>query len=278
MGINRWTLHIELLLVLAIYSLSVASAQQKLSTRGSRGSSGAGRSLFNSSCAPCHGLDGRGSDKAVNISGSERVRKLSDAQLSSIVSNGVPDTGMPAFHTLTATQVRAIVAYLRSLQGKSDVRALPGDPSHGKEIFFGKAGCSSCHAISGQGGFLGPDLTEHGDISSVEAIREEIINVPRTPAMGYRRAAVTAANGDRMEGIVRNEDNFSLQLQTKDGTFHFLNKSELQNFERLDGSLMPADYRDRLSESELNDLASFLLTIPRSNKDAARSQKGYDDE
>jgi cytochrome c oxidase cbb3-type subunit III len=278
MGIDRSTLRIELLLVLAIYSLSLASAQQKPSTSGSKGSSGPGRSLFNSTCAACHGLDGRGSDKAVNISGSDRVRKYSDAQLSNIVSNGIPETGMPAFRTLNATQIHAIVAYLRSLQGKSQIRTLPGDPKRGKEIFFGKGECSSCHSISGQGGFLGPDLTEYAATSSVEAIREEIIRMPRTPAMGYRKAAVTTASGDRMEGIVRNEDNFSLQLQTIEGSFHFFKKVELRGFERLDGSLMPVDYRDRLNEGELNDLASFLLTTPRADKNLSQIRKGYEDE
>jgi cytochrome c oxidase cbb3-type subunit III len=278
MGANRWsTLRIVFLLVLAIYSIFLSSAQRNPSASGSKGSSGEGRRLFNSTCAGCHGLDGRGSDKGVNISGNDRVRNLSDARLSSIVSNGVPGKGMPAFDTLSATQVRAVIAYLRSLQGRGEVRALPGDPKRGRELFFGKGNCSSCHAISGQGGFLGPDLTEHAATSSAEAIREEIIRAPRASAMGYGKAVVTTASGDRLEGVVRNEDNFSVQLQTKDGSFHFFKKSELRSFERLDGSLMP-DYRDRLNEGELNDLASFLLTTPRPDKDASQTQKTGDHE
>ncbi len=82
------------------------------------------------------------------------------------------------------------------------------------------------------------------------------------PPIGYRTAALTTDSGERLEGLVRNEDNFSVQLQTKDGSFHFFKKTELRSFERLDGSLMPADYRDRLSDGELNDLASYLMTTP----------------
>ena len=58
----------------------------------------------------------------------------------------------------------------------------------GKEIFFGKGDCGRCHTISGQGGFLGPDLTNHAMTSSAEAIREEIVRSPRVPAVGYRMA------------------------------------------------------------------------------------------
>ena len=78
----------------------------------------AGKTTYNTSCAGCHGLDGRGSDKAANISGTAKVQHLSDAQLSSIISNGVPGTGMPGFRNLTEKQTRAVVSYLRSLQGK----------------------------------------------------------------------------------------------------------------------------------------------------------------
>lgn len=206
------------------------------------------------------------------------MRHLSDAQLSSIISNGVPGTGMPAFHSLTAGQVRAVVDYLRSLQGKAEGRVLPGDPKRGKEIFFGKGNCSTCHTISGQGGFLGPDLTEHGATSSADAIRDEIVRARRVPSIGYRTAVLTTESGERMEGIVRNEDNFSVQLQTKDGSFHFFKKTDLRSFDRPDGSLMPADYRDRLSNSELNDLASYLMTTPSPDRAAPPRKKVDDDE
>ena len=185
---------------------------------------------------------------------------------------------MPAFHSLSARQVRAVVDYLRSLQGKAEGRVLPGDPKRGKEIFFGKGDCSACHTISGQGGFLGPDLTEHGATSSVDAIRDEIVKAPRVPPIGYRTAVLTTESGEHLEGLVRNEDNFSVQLQTKDGNFHFFKKTDLQSFDRQDGSLMPADYRNRLTGDELNDLASYLMTTPSPDKAAPPRKKMDDDE
>jgi cytochrome c oxidase cbb3-type subunit III len=270
---------VGLFFVLSVFSISILQAMQNLpSDHDLQAATAVGRSTFNSSCAGCHGLDGTGSDKAVNISESPRVRGLSDAQLSSIISNGLPGTGMPAFRSLTARQVRAVVDYLRSLQGKAEGRTLPGDPNRGKEIFFGKGDCSTCHTISGQGGFLGPDLTEHGATSSAEAIRDEIVKAPRVPPIGYRKAVLTTESGERLEGLVRNEDNFSVQLQTKDGSFHFFKKNDLRSFERQDGSLMPADYRSRLSDADLNDLARYLMTTPSPNKPPPPRKKVDDDE
>src|SRR4029077_1003038 len=215
-AIRQSLYQVALFFVLSLQSISILQARQNPSSdHDSKANPTVGRSTFNSSCAGCHGLDGTGSDKAVNISGSARVRHLSDAELSSIISNGVSGTGMPAFRSLSARQVGAVVDYLRTLQGKAEERTLPGDPNRGKEIFFGKSDCSTCHTISGQGGFLGPDLTEHGATSSAEAIRDEIVKAPRVPPIGYRTAVLTTESGERMEGLVRNEDNFSVQLQTK---------------------------------------------------------------
>src|SRR6476620_26484 len=131
-----------LCLVLSVSCLSFSQTKQNSSAHGVKATPSTGRSTFNSSCAGCHGLDGTGSDKAVDISGSAKVRHLSDAQLSGIISDGIPGTGMPAFHYFDEKQVRAIVGYLRSLQGKLGARALPGDAKRGKEIFFGKGDCS----------------------------------------------------------------------------------------------------------------------------------------
>lgn len=220
--------------------------------------SAAGKQSFTSTCAGCHGLDGRGSERAPSITTTPRIRKLSDQQLSNVISNGVPGTGMPAFHSLSAAQLRSLVSYVRLLQGKTENRALPGNPQRGKRIYFGKGECSNCHSIAGQGGFLGPDLTTYGSTSSDKAIRDAILNSNRTVPLGYRSATAITRDGARIEGIVRNEDNFSVQLQTKDGSFHFLQKSELQNLEYQNQSLMPTNYSERLSGTEINDLVSYL--------------------
>jgi len=258
--------------LMALY-LPISFAQEHPVRKSATHHTLSGRSSFNSSCAACHGLDGRGGDKAPNIATSVRIQHLSDAELAGIISNGVPGTGMPAFHSLTPKEIDGLVGYLRSLQGKGEAQALPGNPLHGEEIFFGKGECSSCHTVSGKGGFLGPDLTNHAATSSAAAIRDEIIKSPRMPAHGYRTAFLTTANGERFEGLVRNEDNFTLQLQAKDGSFHFFRKSQLQKLEYSDGSLMPSDYKEHLTESELNDLASYLMTTPDATKATAAPRK-----
>jgi len=184
---------------------------------------------------------------------------------------------MPAFHNLSERQNRAVVAYLRSLQGKLVTPTLLGDARRGKGIFFGKGECSSCHTISGEGGFLGPDLSGYGSTASAKEIRGEIIKSRRIPPQGYRPAMLVTSNGDRLEGVIRNEDNFSVQFQVKDGSFRSFQKSELRNLDRLETSLMPTNYGERLNSAELDDLVSFLVAAAPDASQAVTSRKKEDD-
>jgi len=266
-----------LCLLLWAFNISLSFAQQNSASDHSKVNVEVGRTTYSSACAGCHGLDGSGSDKAVNISGSVKVRRLSDAQLSEIISNGVPGTGMPAFHNLSEKQNRAVVGYLRSLQGKLVAPTLLGDATRGRGIFFGKGKCSSCHTIAGEGGFLGPDLSGYGASASAKAIRDEIVRSRRAPPQGYRPAVLITSEGDRLEGVIRNEDNFSVQFQTKDGSFHFFQKSGLRNFDRLETSLMPTNYGELLSPAELDDLVNYLTTSDPDGSKAVPSRKKEDD-
>jgi putative heme-binding domain-containing protein len=164
---------------------------------------------------------------------------------------------MPAFRSLGRDRLDAVVTYLRALQHKQRRIAIAGDAKNGKALFFGKAGCSACHMVNGEGGFIGSDLSHYATNHSPDEIRTAITD-PQPDA--YSRGAgvtATATNGESYRGVIRNEDNFSLQLQSLDGTFRFLNKSDLKSLER--GSLiMPSDYGSRLSKTELDDLISYL--------------------
>lgn len=235
-------------------------------------SDAAGQTMFASSCAGCHGLDGRGGERAPGIVGNPRVQRMSDADLSGIISNGIPDSGMPAFHALRPEQVRAIVGYMRSLQGQEKAQPLPGDPGRGRAIFFGKGECSSCHMMRGEGGFLGPELSAYGSTRPAKDISDVIINPARIPDPAFRMAVATTRNGERISGVVRNEDNFSVQLQTADGAFHFLSRSDLRTLEYQSKAAMPSNYGEKLDRKELDDLVSYMISVGRKAKPEGSSE------
>ncbi len=76
---------------------------------------------YKAKCAMCHGADGKGetpTGKAMKVNdfASETVQKMSDADLTDAIAKGKGK--MPAFKTLTADQVKDLVAYVRSFGKK----------------------------------------------------------------------------------------------------------------------------------------------------------------
>jgi cytochrome c oxidase cbb3-type subunit III len=220
-----------------------------------------GKRTFASTCAACHGLDGKGAERGPDIANRRAIQRLPDASLSRIVREGKPGTGMPPFRSLGEPRIQAVVRYLRTLQGQGKAASLPGDPTAGKVLFFGKAQCSNCHMTNGEGGFIASDLSAYAAGKTTPDIRGAITEPNKNLDPRKRTVVVKTADGTTHTGMARNEDNFSLQLQTLDGRFHFFNKAELQSTEHQPESLMPADYQSKLTAQELDNLVSYLMRI-----------------
>ena len=225
------------------------------------------KQTYENVCAACHGLDARGSERGPDISSRPEVVQKSDADLALILSNGRTAAGMPSFSSLGTAKIGALVAYLRILEGRGKDLVLPGDSEKGKSLFFGKAKCSECHTLAGQGGFFASDLTTYSGKLDANELRAKILNpdADLDPRRGQVR--VVLSNGTDLTGSIRNENNFSIQLQTSDGAFHLLTKSDLRSQTYLGVSGMPRDYQSILTPAELNDVISFVL---RSISDASR--------
>ena len=215
-------------------------------------------------CASCHGLDGRGGERGPDIVSQTDVARKTDAELIKILRDGKTAAGMPSFASQGTTRLSALVAYLRMLQGSSKEAPLPGDAARGKALFYGAARCSQCHMVNGQGGFYASDLTAYAARISADEVRAGIVDPNKD--LDPRRGLVTVSLADStsLVGLVRNQDNFSLQLQTPDGVFHLLNKSDIHSLTYEGRSAMPSDYGAILSREELNDLVSYLLRTSRS--------------
>ena len=75
-------------------------------------------SLYKSKCAACHRPDGTGSAMGKKMGAqdftSADVQKLSDTELADIITNGKGK--MPAYKSLTADQVKGLVAYIRTMK------------------------------------------------------------------------------------------------------------------------------------------------------------------
>jgi cytochrome c oxidase cbb3-type subunit 3 len=246
-----------------VSALSKAHGQTDNPTEGSR--------RFMEYCAGCHGDDGEGGSKVMSLATTLSVMTHSDAELTRIVHDGTTE-GMPPFAQIGDENIRAVVHYLRIIEDESRSTSNPRetpvtrDVNAGRALYFGKAQCSTCHMVKGHGGFIASDLTTYGRSRSADAILQAI-TTPDTPLVPSSRvASVLTKSGLKLTGVLRYEDNFSLAIQTEDGRYHLLTRSDLTDVHYTDHSLMPHDYGTRLTSKELNDLVSFLILASRSGR------------
>ena len=216
-----------------------------------------GAALFRAQCAACHGADAKG---IANIDAPDLTRIWSRQNLSAdavfgSIRNGVPGSIMPS-HSLTDTEVWMLVAYLQSV-AESGVIGLPaGDISAGRMAFV--ESCSKCHRAHGLGGSLGPNLSgitlQRSLASLVASVRDPDASVRR----GYKPVRLVTSGGYEINGLIKSEDAFSMQLQDDTERLRSVTKADLQTVERLSGSLMPEFAPFELIDQELFDIFNFL--------------------
>ena len=216
----------------------------------------AGRKIFTSGCGACHGPDGKGG-RGPNLR--ERVfwHPIEDDTLYKAIQNGIGGA-MPAAN-MPDDQAWQVVAFVRALTAPAiETPIVKGDAEAGRQLFSGKAGCAGCHRIRGNGGGLGPDLTNIGGTRALPQLREAILDPESIGAAQYRGVEVLLKDGKRLKGVARNRSNYSLQLQDRDGNMHLINMRDVTEMKLADGSPMPRNYKDRLSADEIDNLVAYL--------------------
>jgi putative heme-binding domain-containing protein len=245
---------------LALALLLVAAPS---SLRAQVADASAGARTFSTSCAACHGADGRGGERGPNIAAAREVVSLTDADLTAFIRNGVPGSGMPSFSFLGDRTIVDLVAHLRVLQGRTAQVHVTGDRSVGSTLFFGAGGCAACHTIEGRGGFIATDLSDYGATMPPDRIRAAILDPDGTVGLKAEALDVTTSTGETVHGVVRAEDTFILVLQLEDGRLRRLSKSALRSIRRSGHSLMPTDYGNRLSPKQVDDLVAYIVLTAR---------------
>ncbi|MBM3726166.1 MAG: c-type cytochrome [Acidobacteria bacterium] len=216
----------------------------------------AGTKLFRASCAGCHGADGSGG-RGPNLVRRALWHPLSDDAIFQLIRKGVPGADMPPTN-LTDEQTWNLVAFIHAMTGPAKDVEVPGDVTAGRQV-YAKSGCSNCHAIGGEGGRLGPDLTNVGGSRPLAVIRESIIEPGKDLTFqGSEAVTVTLRDGRVLAGVARNRSNYSLQLVERGGRLHLIDMANVASLKISETSPMPADYAKRLSKQELTDLLAYL--------------------
>ena len=193
----------------------------------------------------------------------------------------MPPNGLPA------NDAWKVTAYIHGLRGTAIDTPAKGDVAQGEAIFWGKGKCGDCHMINGKGGLSGPDLSNVAGIRKYSSIVDALTKVQHRvatdggshaqalfPVTTYQPVRVTMRNGKVINGVLRNEDSYTLQVFGSDNQLYLLDRDKLKEVYYVPKSLMPTDFDKRLTATEFQDLMAYLTRLavpppvmPRSGRD-----------
>ncbi|HWR83916.1 MAG TPA: c-type cytochrome [Candidatus Deferrimicrobium sp.] len=112
-----------------------------------------GRSLYNLECGVCHGTRGEGTALGTPLAAADNSVSRDSRKCFEATVKGTDTTGMPAYPYLTASDLKAVTEYVKSLPLSGKIRAEwqkgTGDSGSGQSIYV--RNCAGCHGESGKG-------------------------------------------------------------------------------------------------------------------------------
>jgi cytochrome c oxidase cbb3-type subunit 3 len=223
-----------------------------------------GGTKFRSRCAGCHGPDARGY-VGPDITGLS-ASGYTDERLFGIVRRGVPGTEMTPTDPLRVSdkEIWQVLAYLGTLTPPPAAPA-SGDAQNGERIF--RASCSGCHMVNGHGGQLGPNLSRIGSARARPVLLNKLRGTSDNIRPGYEAVTIVTRDGQRVRGVKKNEDEFSIQIMDMRERLQGYLKANLTEIVNEPRSVMPAYAAEQLNERDVDDLLRYLSTLRRTDAD-----------
>ncbi len=142
-------------------------------------------------------------------------------------------------------------------------RSARGKAAHGRELFADLKGlaCVKCHAVGGQGGAVGPELTSVG----AKYPRDEIITAVLYPSAkissGYEPVVIALTDGRVVTGIIKGETADAVAVEDADAKRQTIPKADIDERKASPVSLMPNGLAEGLSRQDFADLVAYLETL-----------------
>ena len=137
-----------------------------------------------------------------------------------------------------------------------------GNWDAGKELFLGsKQNCVACHTMRGAGGKIGPDLSNviHRDYASVMKDIQQPSVAINPDFLSY---VVELENGQILTGVLSGSTDDELKIGGADGKVISVPRNQVSELAPSQTSVMPEKLLEGLTETQIRDLMTFLLTKP----------------
>lgn len=136
-----------------------------------------------------------------------------------------------------------------------------GNSARGRRVFYSPQGmCSSCHAMGGTGGDLGPDLTKVALSKTRLHLLKATIDPSGEVSPEFQGWFIRLANGEEVRGRQIDIGEETIELYTHTSGFRSFSKKDVSDYGMIEASLMPQGLERNLTISEVRDLMAFLET------------------
>lgn len=130
------------------------------------------------------------------------------------------------------------------------------------KMMYDATRCSSCHLMRGEGGSIGPDLTQLGTRFTAKDMLESIIEPNKVVSDQYAATVFTMKDGSSILGRLTNENDaayFISQNPFAPDAIREIPKKDVLNTKYSYISVMYPGLINRLNEEELKDLIAYLM-------------------
>jgi putative membrane-bound dehydrogenase-like protein len=130
------------------------------------------------------------------------------------------------------------------------------DLANGRLVF--QRTCATCHRLFDDGQRIGPELTG-SQRANLDYFLENVLDPSAVVANEYRMTKVELKNGRVLNGIVKEENDRAVTLQTQNEQV-IVPKNEIDTRTQSQVSLMPEGLLDKLTKEEVRDLVGYLAS------------------
>ena len=144
----------------------------------------------------------------------------------------------------------------------TDTRVLKkADWENGRSLFHAIA-CGACHRFNGLGGGVGPDLTSVPNKFDTAYLLEAIIHPSKDISDQYGSSVVTLKDGRTVAGLVVEENEKAVRVYPAEinAPGELIQRADVKSIAQSPVSQMPPGLINSLSEKELRDLTSYIMS------------------
>ena len=138
--------------------------------------------------------------------------------------------------------------------------AAKGDARSGKNIFMMR--CASCHTLFGEGANTAPDLTG-AERTNLESMLLSIVDPSVAIREGFTLFELQTKDGRNLVGFITEREANRLTLRDLSGQLTTVSADQVAKERPIPTSIMPEGLLDTLSDREIVDFFTYLMSPTR---------------